>query len=493
MVSNGIREIKRLTAAVAAEQDGVVSVFLLIVGAALIMLFLAVFNYGRYLLAAGQTELALEASLTSVLSYYQPALTKGMGLFALDTQDFSLQAKGEAYFKDNLGDAGAINGQKCLDYTISFPADSRLNLDGILAAQAIDSQRLDSVIEIGKDLLLFLGLTDWQKGLSSSSDGGEGLGEALGLADGGEADGELQIKGLSDLLNSAGSDDGKIYFLQFLLPFPPGETFVNRSMPTRSVWQEIVRLYTDRIDYWNNILTSPASAVQEEDFLPDSLEQAKITLSDLAEGLTSAISVGRDKIVFTDYLLKELDFATNKPVLNRYFPRCEVEYVICGADGSWDNVRFMAMRIFLLRASLYMLESLIKGEIVDEATLALAILEGAVKGGTDVEKLFAGERVPVYPGAAFTMSYKDHLRLFLLCQSGADQRRALQKLVQANMWHWAGGGGWADFERFTLSRYATEVRGIVETELSLWPFGSVRIRREGVMGYDRAFSILATK
>jgi len=116
-----------------------------------------------------------------------------------------------------------------------------------------------------------------------------------------------------------------------------------------------------------------------------------------------------------------------------------------------------------------------------------------------VDKLYAGERIPAFPGVSqLTMSYKDHLRLFLLCQRGGNQRQAFQRVVSVNLWHWAGGSSGSSgrsvrFDDYTLDRYASEVRAAVDTELRLWPFGSVRIRREGVMGYDRPFALLPSQ
>ena len=501
-------------------QEAAATVFFLIAGTSLLILFLAIFNYGRYLLAVTQAEAALEASASSVLSFYHPKLTGETGLYALDTHDLSLAVKGREYFSDNLGSGGAVNGQRILDYALSFPAESRLSQEDILTAQAVDMQRIEAWTNIAQDLLQFLGKADWLNGLKAPQST-EGLGQALGLpaaADGGADMEDLGIDGsggaepdwgwekpdwLLRIEEIAGPRPaGRISFLQFLLPYPPGNGFINKNMPGEGLWDQISRLISEQADYWQSLFYEPTEAVGAEEFLPEATERITDCLTALTDGLTAALRRLGDKIVFNDYLLGELDFATNKPVLNRYFSRCEVEYVLCGFNNSWDNVRSVALQLFLLRTSLYVLKSLIGGEIVDEVSLAAAAIEGAIKGGAEVEKLYAGERVPAFPGASFTMSYKDHLRLLLLCQREADQRRALQKLTQVNLWHWAGGGAGtsvpvfgnpgagAGFAEYALSRYATEVRIAVETEVPLWPFGSVSIRREGAMGYDKPFTLL---
>jgi hypothetical protein len=135
--------------------------------------------------------------------------------------------------------------------------------------------------------------------------------------------------------------------------------------------------------------------------------------------------------------------------------------------------------------------------VIDEVTLAKAVAEAVLKGAAETEKLFAGERIPAFPGQTrLTMSYKDHLRLFLLCQKGTEQNQALQRLIQTNLWHWraketAGKAAAAGAAAFSLSRYATEIRVIAESKISLWPFGVALIRREGVMGYDRSFTLVS--
>ena len=489
------------------------SVFFLIVGASLLTLFIAVFNYGRYMLAAGQSEQALKASLTSVLSYYETTLTREMGLFALDTQDESLAEKGRAYFEDNLGAAGAVNGQECLSYQIGFPEEGRLHIEGILKTQATDRQRVEAWITLLQDLLQFFGKGDLLKGFAGSSDS-SGFLEEIGLSAGGDGDSPADLADRPDWLKTMEDDAAerqegggeRLRFYHFLLPFPPGDVFVDRFMPQASAMDESTRALSEQMAYWNNLSSDPVVAIQEEGFPDGAMEQVGSFLPALIDGLSSALAKGRDKILLNDYFLNELDFATNKPVLNRYFQRCEVEYVINGASNSWDNVRLTALWIQLLRVAVHFVRAAKQGEVKNLTTLGVALLKANVLAGRDVEKLFAGERVALYPGSTISMSYKDYLRLYLLLKSGDKEQAALGRLVQANLWHWAGKSGgnpfsfiddaresWESFDDFALWRYATEVRAAAETELSLWPIGRVRIRREGVMGYDKPFVLLSAK
>ncbi|MCL1805808.1 MAG: DUF5702 domain-containing protein [Clostridiales bacterium] len=507
-------------------QGGAATVFFLLAGSALLVLFLAVFNFGRYLLAISQTETALEASAASVLSYYHPKLTGEMGLYALDTRDLSLELKGWRYFSDNLGNEGAMNGLKVLDYALSFPTGSRLSLEETPAAQALDMQRIKGWADIVQDLLQFIGKGDWQNGLKASGDTA-GLGEALGLAvsaggdpdmeegdrlgDGeAEAESEPEAAGVWEKPDwmlrieecAAPRPDGRLSFLQLMMPSPPGSAFVDRDMPSEGLWYMIANLISSQADHWRSLFTEPAETVGDENFLPETTERMTGFLDVMTEGLASALQRVGDKIIFNSYLLSELDFATNKPVLNRYFARCEVEYVLYGFRNSWNNIRSVAAQLLLMRTCLHVLKSLIDGEIIDEVTLAAAAINGAIKGSGEVEELFAGGKVPAFPGTSFSMTYKDHLRILLLIQREADQRRALQEIVRVNLWHWAGGaaggglfgsgpgGAGGAFAEYALSRYATEVRIGVEVEVPLWPFGSVSLRREGVMGYDTPFTLL---
>ena len=228
--------------------------------------------------------------------------------------------------------------------------------------------------------------------------------------------------------------------------------------------------------------------------MPESVDRIQDFLSEITDELAGTLKKGKDRVLFNGYLLSMLDFATNKPAVDRYFSRCEVEYILWGYDNSWDNIRRTALQLFLLRTSIHILKAVAALEVVDKVTLIKTITEGIVEGSADVEKLFAGERITLLPGVSLaSVSYKDHLRLLLSCQNESEQRKNLQKLVQANLWHWAGkasDSGKEGVDAFALDRYATEIRIAAETELILWPFGSIRIRREGVMGYDRPFSLL---
>jgi len=512
MVSFG-RRIKKRIKTVLHEEDAVATVFFLLTGSAMLVLFLAVLNYGRYLMAVRQAELALEASAASILSYYEPQLTREFGLFALDTRNENLPAKGKAYFIDNLGAAGTINGQTCLDYILEYPEGSRMSTGVVLQTQAVDLQRIEGWAGMGKDLLFVLGKTEWNsllgmpdKGLNynaapdtyATADESGGFNEESAEEPAGEAEIPEWQRKMENNIETGGS--GRIRFWHLLSPFPPTDVFTDRRMPaaiTTAFYQEETQL-NDQTDFWENTFLNPAEAVRDPSFLSGMMKQIGDFLSVVKLSLTTSAEKGMDKLLFTEYLLQELDFATNKPLVNRYFTRCEVEYMICGFDSTWDNMRNMALRLFLLRTSLHVLDSLISIEVMSEEAFILALVNGILNGSADVEKLIAGGRIPAYPGNhEITMSYKDHLRLFLLCQSENEQQQALQRLTQANLWHWAGGssakGGSTengkDAGEFLLSRYATEVRVMAETEVSLWPFGSLRIRKEGVMGYDRPFTL----
>jgi hypothetical protein len=542
MVSYRNKEIRKLPGLVCGE-EAAITVYFLLAGSALIIFFLALFNFGRYLTAKQQAALALEASASSILSYYQTDLAREMGLFALDTQDEGLQALGKAYFTANLGETGAINSQKCLIYALSFPKESRLNQGEIVNIQATDGQRIEGWLSLGQDLLGFLGITDWQSllgiwaepGLTGEASEDDLAGQETRLQ-------REQEQKIAESLETDGGAGVKIW--HFLLPWPTGGGFADVDMPEEIrksqesadgekqkqleelaafCWEILVSSKASK-DEAGSEETEPGGADQEgadqegaepgeavagaADSWPGAAEALKNFLTDFQQSLSEALEKGKNKMLVTEYLLQELDYATNKPVLERYFSRCEAEYVRWGFANSWDNLRYTALQLFLLRSGLHLLKSVTSGEIADEITLAKAVLEAVVKGGAEVEKLFAGQRIPAFPGQSrLMMSYKDHLRLFLLCQKGEEQNRALQRLIQMNLWYWsakeadgkeadgkegAGAGGVAEGEAaFTLSRYATEIKVIAESKLSLWPFGVTLIRREGVMGYDRSFTLVS--
>ncbi|MDR0469926.1 MAG: DUF5702 domain-containing protein, partial [Peptococcaceae bacterium] len=425
MDSESKGQLTRSPSAFLREQEAAVTVFFFIVGGALLMMFLAVFNYGRYLLAVRQAEKALEASAVSVLSYYQPTLTREMGLFALDVRNLFLPEIGKAYFVDNLGPPGAVNGQQCLEYSISFPEGSRLALNNILMAQAVDMKRIEGWTGLGLDILELFNLTDWMNAFGASGDDAEVM-DALGLsalvADAGEAGNTNGIvEGAADIVggmtdsategasgNSAAeypdwlktmdenanrSEGSNLKIWQLLMPNPPDERFSNRRLPrtAASIWDGLDTLASGSVDFWQDTLTNPISAVQAVGFFSRTIEKIEEFMSDFSGNIIRVLEQARDKIVFDEYLLQELDFATNKPVLNRYFSRCEVEYVLCGLNSAWDNVRVTALYILLLRTCVYLVDALIQGKIKDRATLVKEALQALIKGSEDVEKLYAGQ------------------------------------------------------------------------------------------------------
>lgn len=518
MVSFGREKIK--SRSFIDEDRAAITVYFLLAGSALIFLLLALFNFGRFLMAKQQTATALEASAASILSHYQADLVREMGLFALDTRDAAgLQAAGKAYFTANLGEPGAINSQKCLIYALSFPEESRLNQEEILTIQAVDSQRIEGWFKAGQDILDFLGLTDWQSLLKSWLPSGVGEGplenpgeEALdhsGLED--WADWHEDENGQATGTEQEGGGSAAVKLWHFFLPWPIHSGFANVELPEgignqagsneqRKKQLEELAAFGQGFSFLFGSKKND-EADQPAELPPGALEKIKIFLAGFQDSLSGVLAKGKDKLLFTEYLLQELDYATNKPAMERYFSRCEAEYVLWGYGNSWDNLRYTALQLFLLRSGLHLLASVINMEAVDEVTLAKEALQALVNGGIDVEKLFNGERISAFPGQTrITMSYKDHLRLFLICQKGTSQKQALQRLIQTNLWYWQAGStsgrGQGLTEQveaadFGLSRYATEVRVIAESKLSLWPFGATLIRREGVMGYDRPFALVS--
>ncbi|MEL7624861.1 MAG: DUF5702 domain-containing protein [Clostridiales bacterium] len=511
MVSFGREEIKKYRSFI-DEDTAAITVYFLLAGSALILLLLALFNFGRFLMARQQAATALEASAASVLSHYQTDLVREMGLFALDTRDAAgLQAAGKTYFTANLGEPGAINSQKCLIYALSFPEESRLNQEEILTIQAVDSQRIEGWFKAGQDILNFLGLTDWQSLLKSwlSSGTGEEALDHSGLED--WADWHEDENGQATGTEQEGGGSAAVRLWHFFLPWPIHSGFANVELPEgignqagsneqrKKQLEELAAFGQGFSSLFGSKIDDEAN--QTAELPPGALEKIKIFLAGFQDSLSGVLAKGKDKLLFTEYLLQELDYATNKPAMERYFSRCEAEYVLWGYGNSWDNLRYTALQLFLLRSGFHLLASVINMEAVDEVTLAKEALQALVKGGLDVEKLFNGERIPAFPGQTkLTMSYKDHLRLFLICQKGTSQKQALQRLIQANLWFWqarntSGSGqgltGQMRAAEFGLSRYAAEVRVIAETKLSLWPFGATLIRREGVMGYDRPFALVS--
>ena len=504
-----------------ADEKGALTIFMILVGTSVMILFLAVFNYGRFLMAGRQTELALEASLNSVLSYYEKSLAGEMGLFALDTEDALLEDIGKEYFIDNLGDPGKINGQACLSYNLSYPAESRMSVDSVIAAQAVDLERIEGLKSAFIDILKSAGVTDLKSVLSLVGKGAGGLaaGEDAGLT----GDLDLDAADLDaardafnervaegerewiDMLQAGGSgEDRRVKIWQLLSGEPPEGTHTIKYMPADIAYTGYISRFGFEGDaaFWEGLFLKPGSVLGGICFLPTAIFQIYDFIVEIKDGLSVAMDRNIKKALLVEYLINEMDFATNMPVMDRYFARAELEYILCGKDSSWDNIRFVALKLLMLRSFEHLINSIISGEVADEITLAAQVIESVIKGANDVEKLFNGERVPAFPGQSIiNMSYKDHLRLLLYSQDEEILRGAARGLVQANIWHWEGTDGAGLLQGtdgagllaadFALDRFATEVRAEAMTRLSLWPFGGVTIRREGVMGYDKPFALLS--
>jgi hypothetical protein len=221
-------------------------------------------------------------------------------------------------------------------------------------------------------------------------------------------------------------------------------------------------------------------------------------MREFQENLQSALTKGVNKALLGEYILGQMDYATAKPAASRYFAKGEVEYILWRHPNSWDNLRHMALSLFLLRGGIRVIGSLAASGQVNEATIAKALWDGVTGGKEDVERLFAGERIPALPGRSqLTMSYQDHLRLFLFCQSRDSQLRGLRTLLQVNLWAWAGGGQQSAVgavaprpEDFGPEYFAAEITAAAEAKMRLWPLGELTVRRSAAAGYDRPFALV---
>jgi hypothetical protein len=219
--------------------------------------------------------------------------------------------------------------------------------------------------------------------------------------------------------------------------------------------------------------------------------------------LRKSLIAGKHQLLRGEYILQQYDFMTAQALRERYFNKTEVEYILWGHELAWDNVRETAMNIFLLRTLLHSAYEFIRSPIPEVAVrLGQALLLGLKTGLLEVETLFDGDEVPAFPGQTqLKMSYRDHLRLFLIIQLPQIQLKHMSDLISANLgyWRWQDGpiekAGAADpgalnWQPIDLANFFCAVEAKAEVEIELWPLGKMRLSRQGVMGYDRPFTLV---
>lgn len=436
------------------KNRGSVAILCLLTAGLLITAFLMIYDYGIYALARQQIESGLQASLSSVLAGYDPDVMRELGLFALH-QSPEQTGLGKDYLQCNLNSRCAPLQMRVEAYNLTYDAAGSLSQRQILNQQILELETYEGWLGFGSELLDFLEINPLPSGLGAA---------------------EFAMEPAKDSVA-----DG-LSLWQLLAPWPiQGWTchWLRKSPDAEP--QENPAGPADEHSL-GEVSSWLAGALGEDQVLNQ-------FAADIKKRLKAGLFEGRERILRSSYILDQLDYMTAKTVRQRYFSRCETEYILWGDACDWSNVRQTAFRMLLFRMILQSAYQFGHNAPADPSLrLGAALVEGFSRGRADVEALFRGEKIPAFPGQTrLKMSYRDHLRLFLLMQSEDEQLDRLQDLLEANIRYW---GHKAFPESLVLSDFYTKIRASAAVRISLWPLGSFLLTKQGEMGYDVPFSLV---
>ncbi|MNJ31751.1 hypothetical protein D3C77_263980 [compost metagenome] len=202
-------------------------------------------------------------------------------------------------------------------------------------------------------------------------------------------------------------------------------------------------------------------------------EQAMGGMDALYASLSDMLSSLTDNGYQTEYLISYFDFfdistlkglMEGKPdkldaIVEQFAPeRQEVEYILYGFHNPAGNIAAVYGEIFTMRLAIRTMEGLIKhaNKINPLAILASALLHGVVEAIKDVVLLCQKGTIPLSSFLKINLTYRDHLRLFLLLHGGSEQR--LSRMISVIRFK----TGINPDER------ATYIKGEVTAALPLW-------------------------
>ncbi|WP_055109122.1 hypothetical protein [Paenibacillus ihumii] len=168
-------------------------------------------------------------------------------------------------------------------------------------------------------------------------------------------------------------------------------------------------------------------------------EQAMGGMDALYASLSDMLSRMTDNGYQTEYIVSYFDFfdvstlkelmegGSDKPeaMAEQFAPqRQEVEYILYGFHNPAGNVAAAYGEIFAMRLAIRTMEGLIKNadKVNPLLILASALLYGAVEAIKDMVLLCQKGSIQLSAFLKIELTYRDHLRLFLLMHGGSEQR-----------------------------------------------------------------------
>ena len=176
----------------------------------------------------------------------------------------------------------------------------------------------------------------------------------------------------------------------------------------------------------------------------------------------------RNEAYYIDYIMSKNTYLTSQTSRSHYFEKAEVEYIIFGFDSQAACVVASLGTIYGLRFVIDAFDYFITsadGELVSRIIIALG--HGAVQAGLDMVDMLIANDSGAAPGCPISpslkdlnvrLSYSDHLRLYLLLNSG-NTRTGLRNSMSATLVEEKGGQD--------IDAFYTQVKADVSVKVNL--------------------------
>ena len=430
-----------------ANKDGSASVFLLCLLAAVIPIFLMLYEHASYRTLEHAVEWNGENAGRAVLSYYLPQLSEGYDIYGIWNDETILQSRMEHYIEDN---SPFWNGEErtgllkaCLE---------RLEIDGS-AYSLMDPEQwkkqIRTVMELGAYIELLERTELFETLQKVTSLMGEGLDEK---EDVGKS--RVQRSGQGTVSEDAETEED-------LLKEKMEQLLRDQELREEAGQQTVdsVELKGGRIlDDFEMIEALPSRRI-DTDYRQRPWDVFRSNLGQLG-------TVIRDSMYTDLYAVRY--FGNYRDQRDGWFA-CELEYILHGKLSDETNFKRTKQDLFLMRTALN-LAAIYRDETLTQMIGAMALAMApvpypaafgiiaaslsAAEAGNDVKALLQGKSVPVLKkpgqwtltelepdesaadaeeeGEPWTMSYEDHLHVLLLLHSQETKLIRMMDLVQLN-------------------------------------------------------------
>ena len=155
-------------------------------------------------------------------------------------------------------------------------------------------------------------------------------------------------------------------------------------------------------------------------------------------------------------------FSTSQTERNHYFNKAEIEYILCGQDIEAENASLLLGSVWFLRFCIDTVDYFVNSKIpIPQVRIVWALVEGATRAFKDIYELYTTKKgCAICPSVSnITVSYSDHLRLFLLMKNEGIKLNRMRQLLQVDLMK--------KNSEFRLENYETIVSAKVEVKVNL--------------------------